>query len=109
MGLVASRLADISFITSDNPRSEDPNAILAAIVEGFRGSSDYRVVVDRGEAIAEALAFASRGDTVVIAGKGHETFQEFEHRKASFDDRQVVRDILAGKCAGCLESSADAR
>ena len=109
MGLVASRLADVSFITSDNPRSEDPNAILDAIVEGFRGSRDYRIIVDRGEAIAEALAFARNGDTVVIAGKGHETFQEFDHRTAPFDDRQVVRDIVAEKYAGSLESSASAR
>jgi UDP-N-acetylmuramoyl-L-alanyl-D-glutamate--2,6-diaminopimelate ligase len=107
MGLVASRLADISFVTSDNPRSEDPDTILAAIVEGFKSPRDYRVIADRGEAIAEALAFASKADAVVIAGKGHETFQEFEHRTAPFDDRQVVLDVLAGRCAGSLEGSAN--
>ena len=102
MGSVASRLADISFVTSDNPRSEDPDAILAAIVKGFESSHNYRAVVDRGEAIAEALATARKGDVVIIAGKGHETFQEFDRRTAPFDDRQVVMDLLdpAGSLGG---------
>jgi UDP-N-acetylmuramoyl-L-alanyl-D-glutamate--2,6-diaminopimelate ligase len=99
MGGIASRLADVCVITSDNPRSEDPEAIIEQIVAGIpghgEGRDDVRVEPDRRAAIAETLADAEPGDTVVIAGKGHEQGQEFEGgRKIPFDDREVARDEL---------------
>lgn len=96
MGMVAARLADVTFVTSDNPRTEDPGAILAQIVEGFAGypSGPDVVDVDRGDAIGSALAAARPGDLVVIAGKGHETGQEFADRTIPFDDRAVAREAL---------------
>jgi UDP-N-acetylmuramoyl-L-alanyl-D-glutamate--2,6-diaminopimelate ligase len=93
MGEVAGRLADLSVVTSDNPRSEDPNAIIAEILPGIRG--EHRVVPDRAEAIAAALAAAQPGDLVVIAGKGHEDYQIFADRTIHFDDREVAREALA--------------
>lgn len=98
MGMVAGRLADLAFVTSDNPRSEDPQTILGEIVEGFAGSSrePHLVEVDRRSAIAAALQAARPGDLVVIAGKGHETGQEFADRTVPFDDRVVAREVLRG-------------
>ncbi len=99
MGAIAARLSDVAVVTSDNPRSEDPEAILADILEGIPGGRDHAglvVEVDRRQAIAKALAGAEPGDTVVIAGKGHEQGQEFEDgRKIPFDDRDVARAELA--------------
>ncbi|MDB5096621.1 MAG: UDP-N-acetylmuramoylalanyl-D-glutamate--2,6-diaminopimelate ligase [Cyanobacteria bacterium RYN_339] len=93
MGEVAGRLADLSVVTSDNPRSEDPAAIIREILPGLRG--EHRVVPDRAEAIAAALAAAGPGDLVVIAGKGHEDYQIFADRTIHFDDREVARDVIA--------------
>ena len=90
MGQVVAELADISFVTSDNPRSEDPAAIAAEVVDGL----DLEVELDRGRAIERALETARPGDVVVIAGKGHEQGQEIAGRKLPFDDRDVVRDAL---------------
>jgi len=98
MGEIAARLADVTFVTSDNPRSEDPDAIVAEIVTGTdeHPDADVRVEVDRRSAIARALADAVEGDVVVIAGKGHEQGQEFEGgRKIPFDDCDVAREELA--------------
>lgn len=94
MGAVAARLADYTVLTSDNPRTEDPMAILEQIRAGM-GGAPHEVVPDRAEAIRRALAFAGKGDIVVIAGKGHETFQEFDNRVIPFDDRDVARKLLA--------------
>ena len=95
MGEVATRLADLTIVTSDNPRSEDPDAILAEILTGAeRGGGAYRAVVDRREAIGEALNEAREGDVVLVAGKGHEQGQYFADRTVPFDDREVVRDVL---------------
>jgi UDP-N-acetylmuramoyl-L-alanyl-D-glutamate--2,6-diaminopimelate ligase len=97
MGEVASRLADLAVVTSDNPRSEEPLAIIEAIMAGARqGPAGSRVVaeVDRRSAIALALAEARPGDVVVVAGKGHETTQEIGSRVIPFDDREVVRELL---------------
>ena len=93
MGEIAARLADLAVVTSDNPRSEDPEAIIDEIRAGITGAQRAEVAVeaDRRAAIALALAAAAPGDTVVIAGKGHEQGQEFEHgRKIPFDDREVA-------------------
>jgi len=93
MGAIATELADLTIITSDNPRSEDPDAIIAEIVTGAAGSS-FRVEADRRAAIAEAVAEAAEGDLVLIAGKGHETYQEGPNGRIDFDDRLVAAELL---------------
>jgi UDP-N-acetylmuramoyl-L-alanyl-D-glutamate--2,6-diaminopimelate ligase len=105
MGFAAASLSDLVVVTSDNPRSEDPRAIIEMILPGVRrafGGSESaplpadrcHVEPDRRAAIARALTVAQPGDTVVIAGKGHETYQILGERTVPFDDRQVVRDLL---------------
>lgn len=97
MGSVAARLADFVVVTSDNPRSEEPRAIIDEILAGVvaeRANGPDAILVDRREAIAEALAEARPGDVVVIAGKGHETGQEFEDVTHPFDDRIVAAELL---------------
>ncbi len=95
MGDIASRLSDLVFATSDNPRSEDPKQILAEIEPGLQqGKAQYRLIVDRGEAIAAAIHSARRGDVVLIAGKGHEDYQVIGNKTVPFDDRQLARQIL---------------
>ena len=103
MGEIAKRLADRVIVTSDNPRSEDPEAIIAEILVG--SGADVEHHADRRQAIADAIAAAQPGDIVVIAGKGHEQGQEFEGgRKIPFDDVTVAREILRGAAvdAGAL-------
>ena len=96
MGEAATRLADLTVITSDNPRSEEPVAIIGEIEPGARrGGGEYVVEPDRRAAIRVALERAAPGDVVVIAGKGHETGQEFADRTIPFDDRVVARQELA--------------
>jgi UDP-N-acetylmuramoyl-L-alanyl-D-glutamate--2,6-diaminopimelate ligase len=85
-------------VTSDNPRSEDPRAIIAEIVTGTTG--DVTVEPDRAAAIGLALERAEEGDVVVIAGKGHEQGQEFADRTIPFDDRDVAREALRRLAAG---------
>ena len=96
MGRAAAEASDLAVLTSDNPRSEDPDAILAAVERGAASVRDatWRVVADRRAAIAAALTAAEPGDVVVIAGKGHETTQEFAHTTVEFDDRRVARELL---------------
>lgn len=98
MGAAAARLSDLAILTSDNPRSEDPLAIVAEVEKGIRQvTSDpvrYRVIPDRREAIRSAILEADGGDAVVIAGKGHETYQILRDRTIPFDDREVAREIL---------------
>ena len=96
MGKVATSLADLSFVTSDNPRSEDPDAIIREIEGGaIEGGGAYRIEADRRAAIRAAVGEARSGDVVVIAGKGHETGQKFDDRVLPFDDRVVAREELA--------------
>ena len=94
MGSVASQLADLVVLTSDNPRSEDPSAIIDAVLEGVTDRSTVRVEPDRRVAIGLALDDAGRGDIVVIAGKGHETTQTTGADVVPFDDRAVARELL---------------
>jgi UDP-N-acetylmuramoyl-L-alanyl-D-glutamate--2,6-diaminopimelate ligase len=95
MGEAATRAADLTVVTSDNPRSEDPDAIIAEIVPGARrGGGEFVVDADRRLAIRLALRAAAPGDVVVIAGKGHESGQEFADRTVPFDDRTVAREEL---------------
>jgi UDP-N-acetylmuramoyl-L-alanyl-D-glutamate--2,6-diaminopimelate ligase len=92
MGRTVSQLADAAYVTSDNPRSEEPQAIVDEILTGITG--DATVILDRRGAIAAAIDDARPGDVVVIAGKGHEQGQEFSSEKLPFDDREVARDAL---------------
>ncbi len=95
MGRAAAEHSDLAVVTSDNPRSEDPEAIVAEVVAGIGAGVELHVELDRRAAIAFALRSARPGDTVVIAGKGHEQGQEFEDgRKIPFDDREVAREEL---------------
>ena len=95
MGEAVSRLADVALVTSDNPRSEDPEAILDAIVAGAAGPAELVREVDRRRAISLALTEARPGDVVVVAGRGHEPEQDVGGRLLPFDDRTVVREELA--------------
>jgi UDP-N-acetylmuramoyl-L-alanyl-D-glutamate--2,6-diaminopimelate ligase len=96
MGRVAAEHADFTIITSDNPRRESPDKIAVQIEEGYRAikTKDYRVELDRRRAIWELIGLARAGDTVLIAGKGHETYQEFEDTVVPFDDKVHAREAL---------------
>ena len=96
MGKIAAELADETLLTSDNPRSEDPLAILDGIRAGYEATGKAATVVpDRRRAIAAALGLGRPGDVVVIAGKGHETYQETAGHREPFDDRTVARELIA--------------
>src|SRR5207237_8735872 len=96
MGRVAAELADVAIVTSDNPRSEDPEAIVAEIAAGAGPGAE--VVIDRRAAIGRAIGLAEAGDVVVIAGKGHEQGQEFAGgHKIPFDDATVAREALRAR------------
>jgi UDP-N-acetylmuramoyl-L-alanyl-D-glutamate--2,6-diaminopimelate ligase len=96
MGRIAAELADYTIITSDNPRKESPEKIAGQIEEGFREvkTSGYRMELDRRRAIHQIISDAKAGDTVLIAGKGHETYQEFEDTVVPFDDRVHAREAI---------------
>jgi len=100
MGEIAARLADRVWITSDNPRSEPPEAIIGDIVVGIPGGpvlDRHETIPDRKAAIQRALDWAGAGDVVVIAGKGHETYQIIGSEVLPFDDRAQARAALAGR------------
>lgn len=94
MGRISGQLADFTVITTDNPRSETPESIMDMIEEGLvsSGSKDYIRETDRKKAVFKALNMAEKDDTVLIAGKGHENYQEFENHRVKFSDREVVRE-----------------
>lgn len=94
MGSVAERLADYSILTSDNPRNEDPLDIIEQVKAGLMDTNKFTVSVDRREAIKAGLDMARDGDVLLIAGKGHENFQELANTSVPFDDRQVVKSLL---------------
>ena len=95
MGEISGRIADYTFITSDNPRTEDPQKIVEQIEDGIKKSNGkYEVVVDRTEAIEKAIKMANKRDIIVLAGKGHEPYQEINGEKFPFDERIIVRDII---------------
>jgi UDP-N-acetylmuramoyl-L-alanyl-D-glutamate--2,6-diaminopimelate ligase len=98
MGMAAAA-ADVVIVTSDNPRSEDPVGIILQIEDGLRGRPvTHEVEVDRRKAIARAMEIARPGDTVLLAGKGHEDYQIFADRTIHFDDREVAREELKARC-----------
>ena len=96
MGKVSGRLADLTIITSDNPRFEEPQDIIEDIKAGIDGSGGrYIAICDRREAIAYALRHGQAGDIIVLAGKGHEDYQEIKGKKYPMDERVLIADILA--------------
>ena len=102
MGMVAARLSDVVVITSDNPRSEDPLRIIDEVKRGAepetrRGNAEVIAIADRREAISQAIDRASNGDVVLIAGKGHEKYQEIGGRVTPFDDVAVAREALEAR------------
>lgn len=99
MGSVATRIADLTVLTSDNPRSEDPIRIIEEIAAGCDGPGSVQIEPDRHRAIVRALELAGRGDVVIVAGRGHEATQEVAGQRLAFDDRAVVRDALASLAA----------
>ena len=101
MGGIGAELADIAIVTSDNPRSEDPDAIIAEILAGIEDRAGVEADADRRAAIVRAVSLAEPGDVLVIAGKGHEQGQEFaDGRKIPFDDREVAGEELRALGAG---------
>lgn len=95
MGRTAAENADFLVVTTDNPRTEDPEAIIADILPGLEGTdTPYVVVTDRVEAIHWALDHGEKGDVIVLCGKGHETYQEINHQKFHMDEREIVADYL---------------
>jgi UDP-N-acetylmuramyl tripeptide synthase len=98
MGRVAGENSDIVFVTSDNPRTEDPMTIIRQIETGVKATgTQYSLVSDRRDAINRAVAAAQKNDVVVIAGKGHETYQIVGHEKFHFDDREVALEAIRQK------------
>ena len=96
MGSVAARYADFVIVTSDNPRSETPSEIIKDILVGLEGSTTpYEVIENRAEAIKYAIETARKNDIIVLAGKGHETYQILPTGTIHFDEREVVAKVLA--------------
>jgi UDP-N-acetylmuramoyl-L-alanyl-D-glutamate--2,6-diaminopimelate ligase len=98
MGKAASANADVTIVTSDNPRTEDPERIIDDIVAGMTG--DYERIADRRTAIARAMEIASSRDVIVLAGKGHETYQVVGKGRVGFDEREIVTDLAIGDHGG---------
>ena len=94
MGAVAARLADSCIVTSDNPRSEEPRDIISAIVAGM-GKRNYQIIEDRAQAIEQAVGQARAADTILVAGKGHEPYQEINGVKYPFSDVEAAQRALA--------------
>jgi len=94
MGRIATEKSDFSVITSDNPRTENPENIIADILKGVPASASHATITDRREAIEYAISRAEKNDLVLIAGKGHEDYQVLGTQKEYFDDREVARDFL---------------
>lgn len=98
MGRAASQLSDMVILTSDNPRSEEPAAIIAEIKGGLVSGTPHEIIEDRRTAIRRAIELADEGDIVLIAGKGHETYQEIAGARFPFDDREVAAEALEATC-----------
>ena len=95
MGEISGNIADFTVITSDNPRTEEPEKIVKQIEEGTKKTKGkYTAIVDRIEAIKYAIGMANKSDIIVLAGKGHETYQEINGKKYPFDEREIIKKIL---------------
>lgn len=108
MGIVSGNIADFSIITSDNPRTEDPERIINDIEVGIQKTNGkYIKITDRRQAIRFALENARKGDVIVLAGKGHETYQQFKDKTIHFDEREVVAELLSELGAQCEEDQCE--
>lgn len=96
MGKIASELSDIAVVTSDNPRSEEPDGIIKDILEGIE-KDNYIVIENRRNAIENAIEIAQPGDVIVVAGKGHEDYQEIKGKTIHFDEREIIREIIESR------------
>lgn len=95
MGEISGRIADYTIITSDNPRTEDPAKIVKQIEEGIKKTKGkYECIENRKEAIKRAIEMANKRDLIVLAGKGHEPYQEIDGKTYPFDERVIVREII---------------
>ena len=95
MGEISGKIADYTIITSDNPRTEDPKLIVDQIEEGIKKTKGkYEVIIDRREAIEKAIKMANKNDIIILAGKGHEPYQEINGKKYDFDEREIVKNII---------------
>ena len=95
MGEISGKIADYTIITSDNPRTEDPKSIVEQIETGIKKTKGkYEVIIDRVEAIQKAIKMANKSDIIVLAGKGHEPYQEINGKKFDFDERKIVKEII---------------
>ena len=95
MGEISGRIADYTIITSDNPRTENPDEIVNEIEKGIKKTNGkYECIVDRREAIKKAIEMANKRDLIVLAGKGHETYQEINHEKHHYDEREIIKQII---------------
>ncbi|WP_246940194.1 UDP-N-acetylmuramoyl-L-alanyl-D-glutamate--2,6-diaminopimelate ligase [Bacillus pinisoli] len=101
MAAIAANLSDIAIFTSDNPRSENPIQIVKDMEAGVKDHSTYHSIIDREEAIAYAIEKAKDGDVILIAGKGHETYQDLGHEVVDFDDREVSKRLIKERLKGC--------
>jgi UDP-N-acetylmuramoyl-L-alanyl-D-glutamate--2,6-diaminopimelate ligase len=97
MGNIADEWSDVVVVTSDNPRNEEPMAIIEDILSGMHNREATFVKADRKEAIKEAISLAKKGDVVLVAGKGHETYQEIGNKKTDFDDSEIITELLNRK------------
>jgi len=100
MAQVCEEYADVSIVTSDNPRNEDPSEIIRQIIKGFSSPDRYIIEIDRREAIKKAIEMATCEDIILIAGKGHEPYQIFSHHTIEFDDRKVAFELCQEKAKG---------
>ena len=103
MAIIASRLADRVILTSDNSRGEDPDQIFADILKGMDKEKEYTVIRDRREAIAYGVENARKGDILILAGKGHETYEINGEGRRAFDEREIVREIWKRQCRGPID------
>ncbi len=104
MGEISSKMSDLTIVTSDNPRFEEPQAIIDDIITGVkRGNGDYITIIDRKEAIRYSIEHAKEGDVIILAGKGHEDYQEIRGVKYKMDERDLISDVLAEMKAEGIE------
>jgi len=101
MAKISEKYSDISIVTTDNPRTENPDKIIDEVVKGFKDSSKFLVKTDRREAIEEAIRLAKKEDIVMIAGRGHEPYQTFAHHTVEFNDREVALEIFSSGAINC--------
>ena len=95
MGEISGNIADFTIITSDNPRTENPDTIVQEIEKGIKKTKGkYVTIVNRTEAISYAIKMANKNDAIVLAGKGHETYQEINNEKLPYDEREIIKKII---------------